>query len=145
MFSGTYILPLRHCFPLMLRNNKKCINTTWISAPVLNSLFSFRLLAEKKTTSISFGTLHFSVFYGNPLQYSCLEIPRTEKPSRLQSIGSRRVGHDWETSLSLFTFMHWRRKWQPTPVFSLGESQGWWSLVGCHLWGCTESDMTEAT
>ena len=49
------------------------------------------------------------------------------------------------TSLSLFTFMHWRRKWQPTPVFLPGESQGWGNLVGCHLWGRTESDRTEAT
>ena len=47
------------------------------------------------------------------------------------------------TSLSLFTFMHWRRKWQPTPVFLPGESQGRWSLVGCRLWGHTESDTTE--
>ena len=46
---------------------------------------------------------------------------------------------------SLFTFMHWRRKWQPTPVFLPGESQGWGSLVGCCLGGHTESDMTEAT
>ena len=46
---------------------------------------------------------------------------------------------------SLFTFMRWRRKWQPTPVFLPGESQGRGSLVGCCLWGCTESDMTEAT
>ena len=44
----------------------------------------------------------------------------------------------------LFTFMHWRRKWQPTPVFLPGESQGWGSLVGCRLWGCTELDTTEA-
>ena len=44
-----------------------------------------------------------------------------------------------------FTFMHWRRKWQPTPVFLPGESQGQGSLVGCCLWGHTESDMTEAT
>ena len=42
-----------------------------------------------------------------------------------------------QTSLSLVTFMHWRRKWQPTPVFLPGESQGWWSLVGCRLWGRT--------
>jgi len=41
--------------------------------------------------------------------------------------------------------MHWRRKWQPTAVFLPGESQGWGSLVGCRLWGCTGSDMTEAT
>ena len=39
----------------------------------------------------------------------------------------------------------WRRKWQPTPVFLPGESQGLGSLVGCHFWGRTESDTTEAT
>ena len=73
------------------------------------------------------------------------KIPWTEEPGRLQSMGSLRVGHDWATSLSLFTYMHWRRKWQPTPVFLPGESQGRWSLVGCHLWGHTESNMTKAT
>ena len=46
-------------------------------------------------------------------------------------------------SLSVFTFMYWRRKWQPTPVFLPGESQGQGSLVNCHLWGRTESDTTE--
>ena len=51
-----------------------------------------------------------------------------------QSMGSLRVKNDWATSLSLFTFMHWRRKWQPTPVFLPGESQGRGSLVGCRLW-----------
>ena len=73
------------------------------------------------------------------------KIPWTEEPGRLQSMGSRRVVHDWATSLSLFTFMHWRRKWQPTPVLLPGESQGWGSLVSCCLWSCTESDTTEAT
>ena len=73
------------------------------------------------------------------------KIPWMEEPGRLQSMGSLRVGHDWATSLSLFTFMHWRRKWQPTPVFLPGESQGWGSLVGCCLWGHTESDTTEVT
>ena len=72
-------------------------------------------------------------------------IPWMEEPGRLQSMGLLRVGHDWATSLSLFTFMHWRRKWQPTPVFLPEESQGWGSLVGCCLWGRTELDMTEAT
>ena len=43
------------------------------------------------------------------------------------------------------TAASWRRKWQPTPVFLPGESQGWQSLVGCRLWGRTESDTTEAT
>ena len=73
------------------------------------------------------------------------KIPWTEKPGRLQSVGSLRVGYNWVTSLSLFTVMHWRRKWQPTPVFLSGESQGWGSLVGFHLWGHAESDMTEVT
>ena len=72
------------------------------------------------------------------------KIPWMEEPGR-QSMGSLRVGHHWATSLSLFTFLHWRRKWQPTPVFLAGESQGRRSLVGCPLWGCTESDTTEAT
>ena len=72
-------------------------------------------------------------------------IPWTEEPGRLQSMGSRRVRHDWVTSLSLFAFMRWRSKWQPTPVFLPGESQGWGSLVGCLLWDHTESDKTDAT
>ena len=72
-----------------------------------------------------------------------LKIPWTEEPGRLQSRGSRRVGHDWEMSLSLFSFMHWRRKWKPTPVILSGESQGRGSLVGCPLWGRTELDTTE--
>ena len=62
------------------------------------------------------------------------KIPWTAEPGGQQSMGSIRVGHDWATSLSLFTFMHWRRKWQPTPVFLPGESQGRGSLVGCCLW-----------
>ena len=72
------------------------------------------------------------------------KIPWTEEPGGLQSMGSLRVGHDCATSLSPFTFMDWRRKWQPTPVFLPGECQGWGSLVGCCLWGRTESDTTEA-
>ena len=66
--------------------------------------------------------------------------PWLEEPGGVQSMESLRVRHDWATSLSLFTFMHWRRKWQPTPVFLPGKSQGWGSLMGCHLWGHTDSD-----
>ena len=69
----------------------------------------------------------------------------TEEPGGLQSMGSRRVGHNWATSLSLSTFMPWSRKRQPTPVFLPGESQGRGNLMGCLLWGCIESDTTEAT
>ena len=68
------------------------------------------------------------------------KIPWMEEPGGLRSMGSRRVRHDWTTLLSLFTFMHWRKKWKLIPVFLPGESQGWGSLVGCHLWGHTESD-----
>ena len=69
---------------------------------------------------------------GNGTHSSILvwKIPWTEEPGGLQSMGSRRVGHNCEISLSLFTFMHWRRKWQPTPVFLPGESQGRGNLVG---------------
>ena len=73
------------------------------------------------------------------------KIRWTEEPDRLQSLGPLGVGHDWATSLSLFTFMHWRRKWQPMPTFLPGESQGQGSLVGCRLWGRTESNTTEVT
>ena len=79
------------------------------------------------------------------LRFPDEEIPWTEEPGGLQSMGSLRVGHDRATSLSLFTLMHWRRKWQPTPVFLPGESQGRGCLVVCCLWGRTESDTTEAT
>ena len=74
---------------------------------------------------------------GTPLSTLAWKIPWMEDPGRLQSMRLLRVGHDWATSLSLFTFMHWRGKWQPTPVFFPGESQGRGSLVGCRLWGCT--------
>ena len=70
------------------------------------------------------------------------KTPWMEEPGRLQSMGSLRVGHDWATSLWLFTCMHWRRKWQPTAVFLPGESQGQGSLVGCRLWGHSSSIPT---
>ena len=73
------------------------------------------------------------------------KIPWTQEPGGLQVMESLRAGHAGVTSLSLFTFMHWRRKWQPTPVFLPGESQGQQSVVACRLWGLTESDMTEVT
>ena len=76
-----------------------------------------------------------------PGQYSCLENPMGGGAwwAAVHGVAKSR------TRLSNFTFMHWRRKWQPTPVFLPGESQGWGSLVGCRLWGHTESDTTEAT
>ena len=69
---------------------------------------------------------------GNPLQYFAWKIPWMEEPGGLQSMGSLRVRHDWATSLSLFTFMHWRRKWQPTPVSCLENPRdrgAWWAVI----------------
>ena len=80
---------------------------------------------------------------GTPLQYSFLENPMDRGAWWAAVHGSLRVGHDWATLLSLFTVMHWRRKWQPTPVFLPGETQRQRSLAGCRLWGRTESDTTE--
>ena len=89
--------------------------------------------------------VHWAKTMANHSSTLVWKISWKEEPGRLQSMGSLRVGHDWAASLSLFTFMHWRRKWQSIPVFLPGESQGWGSLVGCHLWGHTELDTTEAT
>ena len=102
-----------------------------ISFPPLSLLSPSRTLVEKAMAPHS-STLAW-------------KIPWMEEPGGMQSMGLLRVGHNWATSLSLFTFMHCRRKWQPTPVFLPGGSQGWGSLLGCRLWGCTELDKTEVT
>ena len=101
-------------------------STSWISGRNINNL---RYAMEKAMASHS-STLAW-------------KIPWTEEPARLQSVRSLRVGHDWATSLWLFTFMHCRRKWQPTLVFLPGESHRQKSLVGYCSEGCKESDMTE--
>ena len=87
---------------------------------------------QNQAISISIGPI---IREGNGTHSNTLawKIPWTEEPGRLQSMGSLRVGHNGATSLSLFTFMHWRRKWQPTKVLLPGESQGWRSLVGCSI------------
>ena len=75
---------------------------------------------------------------GTPLQYSCLENPMDRGAWWAAVYGVAEGQKHWATSLPLLTFMHWRRKWQPTPVFLPGESRGRGSLVGCRLWGRTE-------
>ena len=57
------------------------------------------------------------------------KIPWVEEPGRLQSMGSLRVRHDWATSLPLFTFMHWRKEWQPLQCSCLEnprDARAWW-------------------
>ena len=78
---------------------------------------------------------------GVPRQYCCLKNPMDGGAWWAAVHGVAK--NDWATSLSFFAFMNWRRKWQPTPMFLPGESQGQGSLVGCRLWGHTESDTTE--
>ena len=87
--------------------------------------------------------LHITFREGNgtPLQYSCLENPMDGGAWKAAVHGVA----EGRTRLRDFTFTHWRRQWQPIPVFLPGESQGWGSLAGCRLWGHTESDTTEAT
>ena len=76
------------------------------------------------------------------------KIPWTEKPGGLQTTGSLKIRHDWATSLSLFTFMHWRMKWQPTPVFLPGESQrrepGGLPSMGSHRVGHDWNELAAA-
>ena len=73
------------------------------------------------------------------------EISWTEEPGRLQSMGHEESDMtEWDLTFT-FNFVHWTGKWQTTPVFLPGESQGRGSLVGCRPWGCTESDMTDVT
>ena len=79
---------------------------------------------------------------GTPLQYPCLENPMDGGAWWAAVHGVSKS----QTRLSDFTFtFHFHAKWQPTPVFLPGEFQGQGSLVGCRLWGRTESDTTEAT
>ena len=88
---------------------------TWLS----DLTFTFHFHALEKEMATHSSTLAW-------------KIPWTEEPGRLQSMALLRVRHGWTTALSLFTFMHWRRKWQPTPVFLPGVSQGrgaWWAAV----------------
>ena len=80
---------------------------------------------------------------GTPLQYSCLENPM-DGGAWWAAVHGVAGSQTWLSDF-IFTFMHWRRKWQPTPVFLPGESQGWGSLVGCCLRGHTELDTTEVT
>ena len=81
---------------------------------------------------------------GNPLQYSCPENPM-DRGAWWAAVRWVTQSWTWLKRLSMHACMHWRRKWQLTPVFFPGESYGQKSLVGCRLWGRTESGTTETT
>ena len=82
--------------------------------------------------------LHCGESNGTPLQYSCLENPMNREAWKAAVHRSLRVGHDWATSLSLFTFIDWKKKWPPTPLFLPRECQRSQSLEGWCLWGHKE-------
>ena len=144
--------------PLRINVDLNTLSGVYTQSPTLNGVsirLSFIFLYRKDYFE-PFPSIFKVILYWDCLVVTSMEkamalhsstlawkIPWTEEPGGLQSVGSLGVGHDWATSLSLFTFMHWRRKWQPTPVFLPGESQGQGSLVGCDSWGHKESDTTE--
>ena len=143
--------PKKNCGRPSVSDYSQWMFVSWIVSLIISlPLFLFRILHG---THVWIYVLVISCYFGpaggmGMAPHSSTlawKIPWMEKPGRLQSMRSLRVGHDWATSLSLFTFMNWRRKWQPTPVFLPGESQRRGSLVGCRLWGRTESDTTEVT
>jgi len=104
--------------------------------PQLWNRYTIQLLAE--IWNCAFTGEHMCVMEKAMAPHSSTlawKIPWMEDHGRLQSMGSLRVGHDWATSLWLFTFMHWRRKWQPTPVVLPGESHGQRSQAGYNPWG----------
>ena len=103
--------------------------------------FNFFPLLQKPTVVVPLN----KVCNGTPFQYSCLENPMDGGAWKAAVHGVA----EGQTPLSdfsfIFSFMHWRSKWQPTPVLLPGESQGRGSLVGSHVWGCKESDTTKVT
>ena len=129
MVSSNFLSYLAHQHHFI--NLITCLNETFLSLAFQCILLLWFFSYYPEHSSVSFaGLCHSSTL--------AWKIPWMEEPGRLQSMGSQRVGHDWANSLSLFTFMQWRRKWQPTPVFLPGESQGRGSLAGCRL-GVTQS------
>ena len=89
-------------------------------------------------------SLLFCLFF--TLQAYCFHWLETLYASHTPSLPTLCLSGLSQNFLKWFTRLtFWRRKWQTTPLFLPGESQGWGSLVGCHLWGLTESDATEVT
>ena len=97
-------------------------------------------LNDTKSEFWQMASEHVGEGNGTPLLYYCLETPMDGGAWKAAVHGVVKSQTRLSDFTFTFTFMHWRRKWQPTPAFLPGESQGRRSLVGCHLWGHTESD-----
>ena len=121
-----------------ITKKKKCNKAKWLSEEALQ-------IAEKKKRSKKQrrkGKIYPSrcAGEGNGTSTLAWKITWTEEPGGLQSMELRRVGYDWATSLWLFTFMHWRRKWQATPVFFLENPRdggAWWAAIYGIAWSRT--------
>ena len=139
----TFNMLSRFVIAFFLRS--KYLLISWLQSP------SAVILEPRKIKSVTLSIVSPSICHevmgldgegnGTPLQYSCLENPVDGGTWKAAVHGVA----EGQTRLSNFTFTYWRRKWQPTPVFLPGESQGRGSLVGCRLWGRAESDTTEVT
>ena len=114
-----------------------------VSPPFLTRYHTYWLEGLPLRSLLTLSTSLWGEGNGTALQYSCLANPMDGGTWWAVVHGVAKS----QTRLSdfSFTFLHWRRKWQPTPVFLPGESQGRGRLVGCCLWGRTESDTTEVT
>ena len=119
IYNQSSSLVALHCSIMGIRGKEEERNEGWPIRRWVKSLGYFLALSNQ---TIGEGN-------GTPLQYSCLANPMEEEPGRLQSMGSLGVGHDWVTSLSLFTFMHWRRKWQPISLGSHRVGHDWSDLA----------------
>ena len=132
-----------------VRSKQKAVSTTLETCLHYEYLFNLQFLCKGHLQAMClFGKYSFGEGNGTPLQYSRLENPMDGGSWWAAVHGVAKESDTTERlhfHFSLSTFLHWRRKWQPTPVFLPGESQGRGSLVGCLLWGHTESDTTEVT
>ena len=120
------------------------ITSLW-SGIVIEKLHKRRKWSSKQPWAVLYQRTEDQTIYQSatflvyPTLYQILETPWAP-------VNGVARGRAWLSNFTFtFHFMHWRRKWQPTPVFLPGESQGQRNLVGCPLWGRTESDTTEAT
>ena len=113
--------------------NAYTLNTNFISSYILSLDPYFFFISLWFPCSRYNLEMHFSVF-------------KNKKGINLWALSIFSALFPIEKALLLVSIhIAWRRKWQPTPVFLPGESQGRGSLVGFRLWGCTESDTTGAT
>ena len=111
-----------------------CWSRKWLLIPVFvpGKFYGQRSLAGYSPWDCNRVRHNFREGNGTHSRTLAWKIPWTEEPGGLQSVGSRRVGHDWATSLSLFTFMHWRRKWHPLQCSCLENPRdggAWWAAV----------------